>query len=68
MKIGDDIEFKEELIERETSDHPSFILAKKGEKGKIVNNSSFEEKEWLVQPNGRNPFYAKEHEFKVLTL
>lgn len=64
--VGNKIEFTEDVIDYETSEHPAFVMAKKGERGLVITKSLWNEKEWFVQPKGRNPFYAMESEFKVI--
>jgi len=66
MKTGDRIIFTEEITQAPSCGTPMFLLARKNDKGVILRKSKYNEKEWLVQPDGFNPFYAKENEFKKL--
>ena len=63
IKKGDRIVFIETLTQAAGEDTPEFLLARKGENGVFLRQSG---NQYLVQPDGQNPFYANKNEFQKL--
>lgn len=59
------IEFKHTIHTDATGDSPSELLAKKGEKGKILRAGGFGY-EFYVQPENGDPFYCNKNEIIIL--
>lgn len=64
--IGARIVFRNDIVQHATEDTPSFLLAKKYEKGNVIRKSKWKDNEYLVSPDGHNPFYALIDEFEIL--
>lgn len=49
FSVGDTAYLSKEIIEPATSDHPVFLMGKKGEKVNIINKGDYGDYEYLVE-------------------
>ncbi len=65
LQKGTIIKFNSNLYAEANEDHPTLLLARKNEFGKILNKSEFSY-EYKVETKDKNPFYCNSNEFEVV--
>lgn len=64
LKDGTEIVFNQNLYNYANEEHPTLLLARKNEVGKIIRKGSFGF-EYYVQTEDKNPFYCNRKEFET---